>query len=371
MSSHISPVASPRYWIWWTVALVWWTLDGFTDATNYYRMAQGAGDAISWEEALHTTMVSAWLWVPLTVFALALTQRFPLDDATWRRYLAVHVVAAFAVCVFRALAVVVMNPWVGWYRAVPEFPNLLFTSFANNFFLFWMLIGVGHTLVYARRFQERDRQLARAELSALKMQLHPHFIFNTLNAVVSLVYTEPEKADRMITRLSGLLRHAMARTGVHQVSLEEEIAVARSYLEIEEMRFGDRLRVSWHIDVRSYGARVPHLILQPLIENAVRHGIAPRGTGGTLYIATDLQAGMLSLRVRDDGVGCAPEGRRSSGVGLSNVRARMRQLYGERHTVEIFSAPGKGFEIVLRFPFRRSKEPLDIDLGQTADAVFQ
>jgi two-component system, LytTR family, sensor kinase len=342
---------SRRAWaLWWGLAAAWWTLDGFTTATNYYRMSQVTG-GITWEHAFRAGMWSAWLWVPLTLLAVWVAHRLPLSRDTWRRYLPAHLAAAVGVCLVRAGAVVLLNPWAGWYTALPPFREVLLTSFSNNFFVFGLMVGVGHAAVYARRARERDEQLARAELRALKSQLHPHFLFNALNTVSAYVRTDPDAAERMIARLSELLRHALSSPGSHEVPLAEELRVARAYLEIEQVRFEDRLRVRWDVDPEAYEAAVPHLILQPLVENAIRHGIAPRAAEGTLAITAARRNGTLHLEVRDDGVGLPPEA--AEGVGLANTRARLHQLYGDRQRMEVVPAEGGGVHVRLTMPFRQ------------------
>ena len=337
-----------RHWLWWGGAAVWWTLDGFTAATNYHRMGQATG--LTWERAVQTAMLSAWMWVPLTVLALWLADRYPLEREHWRRRLPIHAAGALFVCLARALAVIALNPWVHWYTVLPSYGDVFLTSIANNLFLYLMLVGVGHALVYARRFRERDEQLARAELRSLKAQLHPHFLFNTLNTVNALVRTEPEAAERMIARLSVLLRHALDGGSAQEVPLEEELRIARTYLEIEQVRFEDRLRVEWRVDPETYGAKVPHLLLQPLVENAIRHGIAPRAAEGTIEIVAERRNGTLHLAVRDDGAGMG-NGDVREGVGLANTRTRLRQLYGSRQRLEVRDAPGGGVHVEVELPF--------------------
>lgn len=344
--------SSPRrWWMWWGLSSVWWTLDGFTASTNYHRMGQAAG-GVTWEHAFRTAMWSAWLWVPLTVFAFWLADRFPLDRDAWRRRFLVHLAAAVVVCIARALAVVALNPWTQWYTTLPPFQEVLWTSVANNLFLFWMLVGVGHALVYARRYRERDEQLVRAELHSLKAQIHPHFLFNTLNAIRAYVRADPDTAERMIARLSQLLRHALTSAKADEVTLEEELEVARAYLDIERVRFEDRLRVRWDVDPSALPAKVPHLVLQPLVENAVRHGIAPRAAEGTVEVTAKRRGHSLYLSVRDDGVGIRDAESVREGVGLSNVRARLAQLYGARQTLTVESAAGGGVHVHLTLPFR-------------------
>lgn len=187
------------------------------------------------------------------------------------------------------------------------------------------------------------------------MQVQPHFLFNALNTISSLVHERPVVAERMIARLSTLFRATLDSPGTEEVPLLDELRTARLYLEIEEARFEDRLRVRWRVDPEVYGARVPHLVLQPLVENAVRHGIAPRAAPGTVEITARRVDGTLRLEVRDDGVGGAPAAA-EAGVGLQNTRERLRHLYGARQTMEVDGAPGGGFSVRITIPFRNVED---------------
>jgi LytS/YehU family sensor histidine kinase len=247
--------------------------------------------------------------------------------------------------------VVLLNPWAGWYDTVPSFDEVLLTSVANNFFLYCMLVGIGHAVVYSRRIRERDEQLARAELHALKLQLHPHFLFNTLNTISTYVRSDQDVARRMISRLSDLLRRVLENEGVEEVSLQEELDLVSAYLDIEQARFDDRLHVEWQIEPATLGARVPHLMLQPLVENAIRHGIAPRSAKGTLRISSRRENGTLSLAVRDDGMGSTVQSP-AYGRGLSNTRNRLLQLYGNRQSMQVTAPAAGGFTVELTMPFR-------------------
>jgi two-component system LytT family sensor kinase len=341
-----------KWWTWWLASALWWTFDGITTAINMLWVTRGSPNAVPWTQALETAMWSAWLWVPVTVWAIWLSDRCTLDRGSWLRLLPVHVASAIAVCVVRGAAVVVVNPRAGWYDTVPGFGTVLITSFANNFLLYWTFVGVGHALVYARRFRLRDEQLAQAELQNLRMQLHPHFLFNALNTVNSYVRTDPATAERMIARLSQLLRHALAGGGQQEVPLEEELRIVQAYLEIEQARFEDRLQVRWRVEPSARAAIVPSLILQPLVENAVRHGIAPSAMRGTIEIAAERGKRTLRLTVRDDGVGIAPGQAAREGVGLANTRARLRQLYGARQSLELTEEPGGGVCVRVTLPLR-------------------
>jgi two-component system, LytTR family, sensor kinase len=346
--------------LWWAVAVVWWTLSGFAGSAFYRSMELSAGGNVEWDHVLLTGMASAYLWVPLTVLVIWMVERYPLEPGRLAAHVAVHAAGAIFVCVFRGMAVVVLNGWVGWYAEVPPIDHVLTKSFANNFFLHWMLVGVAHALLYARRARLRETQLAEARLQMLKAQVHPHFLFNTLNAISSHVHHDPETAERMIARLSELLRTSLESARTYEATLAEEIEALLPYVELESIRFEDRLRFRWSVGAEAHTAMVPHLLLQPLVENAVRHGIAPLATGGTVEIGARRSGAWVELWVRDDGVGIPTErtGGSGLGVGLANVRARLHQHYGDRQTFDVRPLQGGGTEARLRVPFRPSGRPV-------------
>jgi two-component system, LytTR family, sensor kinase len=349
--------ARHRAWIGWLVIVtIWWTLDGFTDVMNYRVMSPAPAVAMS--RIWRAYMLSAWLWIPLTMLAFWTANRFPIAGSAWRHWVPAHLASAAGACVARAVAVLLLNEWGGWYASLPSLGELLVTSLANNFFLYCMLIGVGHAIVYGRRIRERDEQLARAELHALKMQLHPHFLFNTLNTINTYVRADPNVAQRMISRLSDLLRRALESERVQEVALHEELAFVGAYLDIEQVRLDDRLRVEWLIEPDTLQATVPHLILQPLVENAIRHGIAPRLAEGTVDIVARRANGALRLEIRDDGAGMRESSADGGGGhGLSNTRNRLQQLYGDRQTMTIRAPSSGGFAVEISIPYReRSRD---------------
>lgn len=348
------PKRGRRWTLRWLAAFAFWTLDGLTSATHWHRMAAEGGAAAVWGDVLRVSLASAWAWVPITVLALWLAERFPVDRDQWRRHLPVHAAATIGVVLAKAAVVAALNPWIGWYARLPPVHDLLLTAVANNVFLFALMSGVGHAVFFARRSREKDEARARAELALLRAQIQPHFLFNALNTVAALVHEDPHRAERMVARLSTLLRHALDSAGDEEVPLVEELRLARLYLEIEEARFEDRLRVRWSVSPEAYDARVPHLLLQPLVENAVRHGIAPRAGPGTVEVEAARVGGELHLAVRDDGAG-APAGAAGTGVGLGNTRARLARLYGARHSMALEAPPGGGFAVRIRLPFRTAE----------------
>jgi two-component sensor histidine kinase len=237
-----------------------------------------------------------------------------------------------------------------------------------NLPVYWVLVSLVHTLRFYRRAEERARKalelearLADAKLQALRMQLHPHFLFNTLNAIAALVHKDPRAADDMITNLSELLR-ATLDTAAQEIPLRQELEFLDRYLEIQQMRFGDRLRVEKDLDAAALDALVPTLILQPLVENAIRHGIEPaRGPGVVTLRARRAESGLLRLSVRDSGGGAAPREKSSPGIGLANTRARLEALYGRAARLSLHADAEGGFTVEMEIPFR------DASTSQTAE----
>jgi LytS/YehU family sensor histidine kinase len=218
-------------------------------------------------------------------------------------------------------------------------------------------------VLYYRRYREREQaaeQLARglseARLQALKMQLQPHFLFNTLNAISALIPDEAKPARRMIARLGDLLRVTLEHEETQEVTLREELAFLEPYLEIEQARLEDRLTVVMNIAPETLDALVPHLMLQPLVENAIRHGIAARIEPGRVEISSSREpADRLQLEIRDDGRGLNGDGGVSSrrGVGLTNIRSRLEQLYGGGHHFKLENQAAGGVLVQINLPFRR------------------
>jgi len=214
-------------------------------------------------------------------------------------------------------------------------------------------------LVYGYLFETRERaraldQLAEAQLHSLRLQLQPHFLFNTLNTITALIAAEPRAAERMVAGLSELLRASLRLADEQEVPLARELEHLRLYVDIQQTRFGDRLAVAMDVDPAVRSALVPSLLLQPLVENAIRHGITPRAAGGRISVRATRDADDLRLEVRDDGVGAATQNGvlAREGVGLTNTRERLRRLHGARHRFAYESRVGSGFAVRITVPFR-------------------
>jgi two-component system LytT family sensor kinase len=236
--------------------------------------------------------------------------------------------------------------------------------------LYWSIVGIQHGVNYYRKFEEREKlaaqlenQLAQARLSALKMQLHPHFLFNTLNAIVVLVRQHrAEEADEMLTNLSELLRETLEGWETQEVPLRREVELINLYLDIQRVRFQDRLTVEMSLSPATLNALVPSLLLQPLVENAIRHGVSKTSAPVRIELKSNLRNSFLELQVCDDGPGVSREvsGESSgNGVGLSNTRARLQQLYGERQSLRLGGRAGGGTIATVVLPYHPEEAASD------------
>jgi two-component system LytT family sensor kinase len=326
------------------------------------------GEPVTWKRDLLSWLVCGYVWAILTPPVLYLSGRFRIERHNWVRGVSIHLPASICCSLLLLSIYVAISRFIG----LPNKQNPYFLDFKNLFIVefhlgvltYWVILGIKHALDYYRKYREREllasqleTRLARAELQVLKMQLHPHFLFNTLHAISSLMHRDVDAADRMIARLSDLLRMTLENVGVEEVSLKQELEMLERYLEIEQTRFRDRLTVSMQIDPETLDARVPNLILQPLVENAIKHGISARAAAGLVEIRARRENGALELRVRDDGKGlpAGPYADLKEGVGLANTRARLQQLYGTACRFELTSVPEGGLTVSMTIPFRESE----------------
>lgn len=338
---------------------VWWTLEGFTTAGNLLTM-QFADETLTWTEAFRRGVLSAWLWIPCSLFLLWLVERFPIERGRVARSISVLTAATIAVIVFRAVTIYACNPILGWYATTPRFSDVLVTSVLNNSLLAWLNIGVGHALLFAQRAYDTRRQaeqlearLAETRLDALRAQLDPHFLFNALNSIAETIHRDPGAADRMLVGLGELLRSSLERRETRTVALDEELRLLRHYLQIEQVRLGDRLVVAWDVEGDLDDARVPPLLLQPLAENAIRHAIATKIAPGRLVVRAWREGDALWLAIRDDGGAAHSQEPIRQGVGLSNIRARLDLLYGDDAMLALDRQADGGTEARVRLPLQR------------------
>lgn len=231
---------------------------------------------------------------------------------------------------------------------------------AFDFLFYWSLVCGCQAVIWSRRARERELQTLAAEasssharLQALQMQLNPHFLFNSLNTITSLIHSNPKAADNMIADLGGLLRASLDTAKEQEVTLCRELEFLGHYLEVERTRFEDRLVIERDIDDETLDALVPTFILQPIVENAVRHGIEPQTSLGEISLSARLEGGLLSLSVSDTGVGLTESCDVSSGIGLTNTRSRLEALYPDQHTFSIRNGEDCGCVVTITIPFHR------------------
>ena len=326
--------------------------------------------------------VTYWYgWALLAPGILWFARRYPFGRSTWRKAAAMHclgvVLFTFAHVVLAVTSRVVILRFAlaadpaavirnaSWW---PVFRELFFLNFDWEMMTYWAVVGMTHALEFHQVSQERElaaahleTRLAEAQLQALQRQLHPHFLFNTLHTISALMHRDTEAADAMLERLSDLLRLTLERLGTQQVHLKDEIDFVDKYLEIERARFGDRLRVDFDVEPGILDALVPNFLLQPLVENAVRHGIGPKIGGGTIRVSAHRDGPWLRMIVRDDGVGISSEKLQtfSTGVGLSNTRSRLEHLYGSGHTFTFDRPAGGGLSVTIAIPYAVASESME------------
>ena len=347
-----------RRWKRWILIFGVWTLLGALSAVRVALSFAYSGAAASWRRALVIALADWYAWALLAPAISWLARRFAIERRSWLRSLLMHLPASLF---FSFLKTVIESQLLQWFdpaqRHILQIPSTLFTYYA--------ILGAIYAFDYYGKYRAHElkasqlqAQLAQAQLQALKMQLHPHFLFNTLHAISSLMRRDVEAAERMIARLSDLLRLTLENVGAQETSLRQELEFLESYLEIEKTRFRDRLQVKMDIEPETLDARVPNLILQPLVENAVRHGVAPHAAPGLIEISARLKENKLELQVCDNGAGLPDDrrGRIKEGVGWGNTRARLEQLYGAGAYFDLSNRDKGGLVVSLTIPFRAEEK---------------
>ncbi len=381
---------SKRRWMLWTLVLAGWILIGLSFSLNYYffanhyvtifRKQPSLGGMLVWE-------LPYWiLWAALAPLIFWLTRAFPMERKHRLRNIVIHI-AAFLLLSVAHRVIYLFGCWILEVTAYRNFPSIIemykflfFFNLPTGFMSYATILLVRYSIDYYHQYQEEElkasrlkAELAEAQLQALKMQLHPHFLFNTLNSISALLDEDVEAADEMLARLGDFLRLTLENSGAQEVTLEEEMQFLRCYLEIERVRFQDRLTVRMKIEPATLRAQVPNLILQPIVENAIRHGVAHVAGPGCIEVAASLDNGSLRLRVTDNGCGMGTSGELPGngfreGVGLTNTRARLQQLYGANHSFEMSDAPEGGLQVTLtiplQYPDRKGGDSSDLTLAQ-------
>ena len=362
-----------RWWesLWARLGMIWvgWTIVGLFFACQLYLATLNGEHPVKWSSALFMQLTDVYLWALVTPLVLWLARRFQLERHSWRRNLSLHALFSVINTIFVLSVFSVVNyfyyvrPMGKPFSLVPLLRTIAFNS-SEHLAIYWLILLVVHALAYHHRYRQGElrasqleSQLSNAQLQSLKMQLHPHFLFNTLHSISALLNKDTEAARKMISRLGDFLRLTLENSGTQEVTLGREMEFLMCYLEIERIRFHDRLTTRIYVDPNALDVRVPNLILQPIVENAIRHAIAPRSTPGEIKIQAKQTGHMLRIEVRDNGPGIfmnrSAENQLQKGLGLANTQSRLERLYGEAYSFELANNPDGGLVVTLEIPRKR------------------
>jgi two-component system LytT family sensor kinase len=353
----------------WILILCAWTMVGLLFAAQQIVVEKVQGAHVNWVMGA-LELVDWYIWAACTPLVIGLAKRFPLTGPRLARHIALHTIVSLMMAPLASVTQYFLS--LGLLRFVfyitgPDVHRflsslgvgVLFMSF-TGILTYWLVVGLYQSMHFYQVAMERqtiaaqlETQLSHAELENLKSQLHPHFLFNSLHAIGVLMQEDVDAAGRLLVSLGDLLRMALERRE-NEITLQSELEFVGKYLEIEQTRFHDRLKVHMDIPPDLLGVYVPSLTLQPLVENAIKHGFSVDSTASRLEIAAKLHDGRVWLRVRDDGPGPAPASLLRFGVGLTNVQSRLKQLYGDQSSLELTGGDGRGCETIITLPLRRS-----------------
>ena len=354
-------------WVQWILYVVIWTAVGLFFAS--YSSLWGRviyKSPVTWDYALKTNLSFYYIWACIAPLVLWLGKRYRFERGTRTISLLVHVPTSLILSTFQlVIAEIVVQSFspepLHLFEAFRAIQLTFVVYYHINVLTYWAILGVGYGRQYYRKFRDREiraaqleAQLTQAQLQALKMQLHPHFLFNTFNTISSLMHRNVDAADGVLARLGDLLRYSLHNVGVQEVTLREELDFLQRYLEIEQTRFEDRLRVKISVDPDVLDFMVPNLILQPLVENAVRYAVATRASGCCIEITAKEVLGQLRLSVVDDGPGL-PQGydlSANEGIGLRTSRERLQQLYGDEQRFTLSNRSPMGLAVTIIMPIR-------------------
>lgn len=348
-----------------------WTVLGFLFLFQAYIFNASGSREFDWLRNFSYRMTNTWMWAVVTPLIYWLARRFPPERYRRGTAFLLHLGFSLLIAPLHLFCAVAANFAVLEFLGKLDKPlgAMIFQArygilggSVDSLVMYWMILAVILGINFYRKYQQHrlksallETRLARAQLQTLKMQLHPHFLFNTLHAISSLMDEDVRAARSMLVRLSELLRLTLDNAGAQEVPLQQELALLDRYLEIEQIRFQDRLMVLRDIAPETLTAQVPNLLLQPIVENALRHGIATRSDAGRIAIRAVRINGMLHLEVQDDGPGIDPQTLRT-GIGLQNTGARLQQLYGDAQCLQLENAPEGGLRVHIELPFRQQRE---------------
>jgi sensor histidine kinase YesM len=356
---------------WVRLALIWgiWTFIGIVFALQGYFTSFRSAKPVYFLDSLYLQMTWSYLWALATPLVLFAASRLPIERNNWVRSALLHIPISIVLSgIITALGYLVVWLYWDWSASRPfsfeRMGRFVVGNFSEGIGIYLLIALTSYAFSYYQRYREGqlktlqlEAQLSQAQLHALKMQLHPHFLFNTLHSISALLNKDTDAARKMITRLGDFLRLTLENSGTQEVTLQQEMEFLSCYLEIERIRFQNRLVTHMDVAQPTLAAKVPNLILQPIVENAIRHGIAPRSTPGLIEIEAKQRNGTLRIQVRDNGPGLSKH--RTSdvlfkkGLGLANTESRLERLYGAAHLFDLSNNPDGGLIVTLEIPFHK------------------
>jgi signal transduction histidine kinase len=335
-----------------------WTVLALLSAAQAALLFSMRGIPIDWWTLVGSRLADWYTCAMFTPLFLWLARRYPITRETWRKSLAIHFPIAIVAVVVKYSVYAPIERAL--FHRSDSMPSMLASNMLVESMFVWATIAAVHGIEFYRRYRDRESvahrlsaELSRAQLDALRSQLHPHFLFNTLNAIATLVHTDPEAADSMISRLADLMRAALLHASGHDCTLAEELVLARTYVEIMQRRFCERITVAWEVPSPLVVARVPAFLLQPLLENAFEHGASDAAASPTkVAVRAEREGDVLRVTVSDDGVGLPDDAAVDEGIGLSNTRRRLAALYGAAASLAVGGATGsRGTVVTATLPF--------------------
>ncbi|HKX62985.1 MAG TPA: histidine kinase [Verrucomicrobiae bacterium] len=352
----------------WPLLFAAWTLLALSFAAQFYLSSSQAGLVVSWRQVLGGALGDWYVVAILSWPALLLARACQFRRDRWFSSAAIHLFAAVlfsgAFIVLRAL----VARWQGWAADRPvafldAVRPLAVKTWHFNLIIYAVIVGAAQAVRFYRESQDRtvhalelEKRLAEARLLALQMQLNPHFLFNALNSIATLIHRDPKAADRMLIRLAELLRMTLDNTSSQEIALRTELSLLERYMDIERIRFGDRLTFRLDVPLELQTARVPTLLLQPIVENSLKHGLGGVIRPGVVEVKASRRNGTLCLTVSDNGKGLPTNATPQDGIGLSNTRARLQHLYGNHHQLLLENRPEGGLAVTIELPLRSLPE---------------
>ena len=370
--------SSRRRWIGVALIAGTWIVIGLVFTLQGYFTSFRSERPVKLVDSFYLQMTWAILWAFATPLVLLAAAKLPIERNNWIRSTLLHIPFCLVLSVLvTALGRVIIWLYFGYRAGRPltfeSVTNFVVANFSEGIGIYLLIAVSFYAFSFYRRFREGqlrtlqlEAQLSQAQLHALKMQLHPHFLFNTLHSISALLNKDPQSSRRMITRLGDFLRLTLENSGAQEVTLQKEMEFLTCYLEIERVRFQDRLVTRTDLGEETLDAKVPNLILQPIVENAIRHAIAPRSTPGLIEIEAKQDGNKLRIQVRDNGPGISEhrtsDGVLNKGLGLTNTGTRLEQLYGTAHLFDLRNSSEGGLVVTLEIPFHRN------GLGPSSDS---